>query len=211
MKKTLLFLFTLTFTQLFAQSTTEKELETIETPEQIESYLATKNSKKNKVITFNEEKHKTILAKALFKLGTGRTKTVENEFEKTFYKVVAKKSKTYYRASYIYLDGSKYTLESINDLRKNIIGRYNAGATFNFLAKQYSMDANANKGGDLGWFTNGDLHPDFEQAILKNTHTIGEAFTLDIPSQNWYYVVVLTEEPKEIPEIEVLKIVEPKV
>ena len=82
MHKQLLVLIFIGFTSvLTAQTSTEEELLVIETPEQIETYLETKKSKKNKLITFNEEKHKTILAKALFKLPTGGTKVNENEFE----------------------------------------------------------------------------------------------------------------------------------
>lgn len=194
-----------------AQTSTEDDLASIETPEQVEHYLETKKSKKNKLITFNEEKHKTRLAKSLFKLPKGGTTTSENEFEKTYYKVINKTTKTYHRASYIFLDGSKYDLKNINDLRDIIITKYRNGVPFSFLAKQYSMDQNAKKGGDLGWFTTGDLHPDFESELLKNNHEINDIFTLDVPAQKWYYVVIKTHEPKDISEIEVLKIVEPKV
>jgi len=193
-----------------AQTSIENDLANIETTEQVERFLETKNSKKNKLITFNEEKHKTRLAKSLFKLGVGGTTTNENEFEKTYYKIIEKNTKTYHRAAYIFLDGNKYDMKNINDLRDIIITKYHNGVPFSFLAKQYSMDQNAKKGGDLGWFTTGDLHPDFENELLKSNHEINDIFTLDIPSQKWYYVVVKTHEPKDILEIEVLKIVEPK-
>lgn len=211
MFKNLLALFLISTTSLLsAQTSTEKELDIIETPEQIESYLETKKSKKNKLITFNEEKHKTILAKELFKLGIGGKKVNENEFEKTFYKVINKTKNTYYRVAYIYLDGSKYSLADINRLQDKIIAQYHNGAPFDFLAKQNSMDSNANKGGDLGWVLKGEMLSDFETEVLNEDHKLNDIFTVDIPSQNWYYVVLKTHEPKDISEIEVLKIVEAK-
>ena len=211
MFKNLFILFFISTTAfLTAQTSTEEELQILDTPEQVESYLETKNSKKNKLITFNEEKHKTILAKELFKLNIGGTKVNENEFDKTFYKVINKNKKTYHRVAYIYLDGSKYSLSYINILREKIIAQYHNGATFDFLAKQYSMDGNANKGGDLGWFLKGEMHSDFENEIVNNNHELNAVFTIDIPSENWYYVVLKTHEPKDISEIEVLKIVEAK-
>lgn len=210
MKKHLLFAAIISVSALLnAQNSTEKELEFIETPEQIDSYLELKKSKENKLITFNEEKHKTILSKELFELSKGGIKTVSTNFEKTIYKVVEKSNTTNYRAAYIYLDGTKYSKSDLNTLRTKIINEYNNGAPFDFLAKRYSMDENANKGGDLGWFAQGDMHPEFENEIINGNHSLNEIFTLDIPSENWFYVILNTHEPKDISEIKVLKIVEP--
>ncbi|WP_298345980.1 peptidylprolyl isomerase [uncultured Algibacter sp.] len=209
-KQLLTLLFIGITTILTAQTSTEAELQILKTPKQIENYLEIKNSKKNKLITFNEEKHKTILAKDLFKLHVGATKVNEGEFEKTFYKVINKSKNTYHRVAYIYLDASKYSIPEINNLREKIIAQYNNGASFDFLAKQYSMDSNANKGGDLGWFLKGDMHSDFENEVLNENHSLNDIFTIDIPSEKWYYVVLKTHEAKEISEIDVLKIVEAK-
>ncbi|MFG6685921.1 peptidylprolyl isomerase [Mariniflexile sp. HNIBRBA6329] len=209
MTKHLLFAVILSGSALLnAQNSTEKELELIETPEQIENYLELKNSKDNKLITFNEEKHKTILAKELFELSKGGIKTIKNNFDKTIYKVIEKTKTTNYRAAYIYLDGTKYSTSDLNTLRTKIINEYKNGAPFDFLANKYSMDENANRGGDLGWFAQGDMYPDFENEIINGNHGLNDIFTLDIPSKNWYYVVLKTHEPKDISEIKVLKIVE---
>jgi parvulin-like peptidyl-prolyl isomerase len=196
---------------LTAQTSIEEELKVLESPEQVKSYLEFKASKKNKIIVFNEEKHKTILAKELFKQNIGGTKINKNEFEKTYYKVINKTEKTYHRLAYIYLDGAEYSLDELNDLRDKIISQYHNGAPFDFLAKQYSMDGNAKKGGDLGWFLEGEMHPDFEVAIFNTDYNVNDIFTVDIPSENWYYVVLKTHDPKDISEIEVLKIVESKI
>jgi parvulin-like peptidyl-prolyl isomerase len=203
-----IFCFSLVIT---AQTSVEDELEIIESPEQVKIYLEKKSSEKNKIIVFNEVKHKTKLAKELFKQHVGGTIVNENEFEKTYYKVITKTAKTYHRVSYIYLDGTKYKLEDLNKLRDKIIAQYKNGAPFDFLAKQYSMDENAKKGGDLGWFLKGEMHPEFENAVLNTGYSINDIFTIDIPSKNWYYVVLKTHEPKDILEIEVLKIVESKI
>jgi parvulin-like peptidyl-prolyl isomerase len=39
--------------------------------------------------------------------------------------------------------------------------------TFEELARRHSQDSNAQAGGDLGWFTKGDLDPDFEAEAFK--------------------------------------------
>lgn len=209
LKKSLLLLLISSSSFLIAQNSTEKELKLIETTEQAESFLETKKSRKNKVITFNEEKHKTVLAKKLFKLNVGGTKVYDSEFQKTFYKVIKKSKKTYYRVAYIFLDGSKYKIKDLKKLREDIIARYENGAPFDFLAKQHSMDGTANKGGDLGWFLEDEMHPDFEEEAINKPHSVNDIFTVDIPSENWYYIILKTHEPKEILEIEVLKVVEP--
>lgn len=190
---------------IHAQEAVETFLDSINDIEKAELYLTSNPSKSNKLVTFNEEKHKTILANDLFSKGSS---TIENDFEKVHYKVVETKSITHYRVSYIYLDGKKLNTSEINTLRSQIINKYTSGVSFEKLAKQYSMDGNANRGGDLGWFAKGEMHPIFEEAIINSD--LNQIFSIDIPESNWYYVVLVTHEPKNIKEISVLKIVTPK-
>lgn len=92
------------------------------------------------------------------------------------------------RVSYIYLDGSKLKIEEIEALRKKIISEYGNGISFAALANKYTMD-NA-KDGDLGWFDEGQMEKSFQDEILK--HKKGSIFTVDIPANNWFYVVLKT-------------------
>ena len=208
LKKSLFYLLIILSTTLTAQSAIEKELDSITSFEQAKTYLKSKIFKHNNFIVFNEEKHKTILAKDLFKLSLGGTKTYENHHEKTIYKVLEKTQIPNYRVSYIYIDGNKHSLNNINNLRTTLVRKYKAGAPFHFLAKQYSMDVNAERGGDLGWFVKGELHPEFESKVIDENHPINDIFTIDITSKKWYYVVLKTFEPRNISEIKVLKIIE---
>jgi len=210
MDKPYLILFFILGLSAHTQTSTKKDLKLIESNNQALSYLESKSSKKNKLITFNEEKHNTTLAKALFKLSKGRTKVEENEFNKIYYKVVEKNKTKHYRISTIYFDGHKIDKEDINTLRQEIIKKYKNGLPFSNLVKKYSMGKNVDKGGDIGWFAKGEIAKEFDQEIITNTHEIGDIFTIDIPLEKKYYVVVKTHDPKEINEIKVLKIVESK-
>lgn len=57
---------------------------------------------------------------------------------------------------------SSDALRKLTDLKQRLA---NKSATFEELAKLYSNDLSASKGGDLGWIYPGDTAPEFEQAM----------------------------------------------
>lgn len=191
----------------FAQDAIEQELDSVLNLNQAERFLKTHPHKGNEIIIFNEENHQTNMVRDLF--SRGRV-TVESERYNTHYKVVERNAIPHYRASYVYLDGSKMNDSEINSTRNSIIKKYNEGVPFSQLANQYSMDENANRGGDLGWFTKGTYYPDFEYAITSGSHQLNEIFILDVDEKNWHYVILMTFDVKEIREVKALKIVTPK-
>lgn len=210
MTKQIFFLFLLVFsTVLTAQNSIEEELELLQTPKEIETFLKSTKSKKSMLVTFNEEKHKTTLAKQLFELSIGGVKTIKTDYDKTIYKVIEKTEALNYRVRYIALDGNILNKNDISNTRASILKKYNNGASFDFLAQRYSMDKNATRGGDTGWFSEVENMHEFEDIIIANTHAVDDIFTIDMPSTNKYYVILKTHEPKNIAEINVLKIVEP--
>ncbi|MBO6881782.1 peptidylprolyl isomerase [Winogradskyella sp.] len=191
----------------FSQDSLEQELDSISTTEEAKTFAKThKKANKSKLYTFNKEKHKTRLADDLFKLSKGAKKVVKSEDKTTYYKIIDKENVLHYRASYIYFDGNKMSLEDINKKRAKIMAQYKQGYRFDALAKLHSMDISANRGGDLGWFPEGKMHPEFEEAI-KN-HNTNDIFTLDIEEGKWYYIVLKTYDAKPIEEITVLKYTE---
>lgn len=52
--------------------------------------------------------------------------------------------------------------QRLSQIRQRIV---NGGASFADMARQYSQDANAPQGGDLGWVNPGEMVPAFEQAM----------------------------------------------
>jgi parvulin-like peptidyl-prolyl isomerase len=192
-----------------AQNNIENDLLTVENTDQVKLFLESSSNKDGKIIVFNEEKHKTILAGELFQLFKGAMKTVVNDYEKIYYKVIEKNEAPCYRVSYIYLDATKLSIKDINLLRVDIIKKHKDGVPFDFLARQFSMDESAKKGGDSGWFKEGDNLFDFEKSVARGNHQLEDVFVVDSPQTNSYYVVLQSHEPKNISEIKVLKIVEP--
>jgi parvulin-like peptidyl-prolyl isomerase len=210
MLKTLLCCLTVLFSTLtIAQNDFEKEIDSISTELDATSFLEHNKSTKGKFITFNREKHNTKLADDLFKLSTGGKKVYKTEMYKTYYKVIEKVETPHYRISCIYFNGKEKSLEEITQLRKDIIAKFNTGFPFKNLAKRYSMDRNANRGGDLGWLAKGEMYTEFEDQIINSNYTVGDIFTVDVTSQQWYYVVLKTHDTKMIEEIKVLKVTEP--
>ena len=203
MKQLLVLLFLCPLLAL-SQNSIEQELDSISTTDEAKSFAkAHKKINQSKVFIFNKEKHKTKLANELFKLSVGGKKVVKKEDKKTYYKVIDKEKKTHHRVSYIFFDGRKLTAEEINSKRQKIIKQYKQGYKFEALARLHSMDPIAKKGGDLGWFPEGRMHPDFENAVIS--HSKDDIFTIDIADRQWHYIVLKTHEAQAIEEITVLK------
>jgi len=192
-----------------AQKNLEEELDTITSPESAKKYIKN-NRGNNQIITFNEEKHKTELAKEVLDMNMGGRMIIRNEIENIHYKVIDKKEITYYRVNYIMLDGTVMKISEIRNLRPRLISEIKAGTSINKLANRFSMDNNRNRGGDSGWITFGDMLPEFEQQVMNDDHNVDDIFTVDVDSNRWYYVVKKTHEKKSITEVKVLKVVESK-
>lgn len=190
------------------QSNFETELDSIHDETQAAKFLETHKSNNGQLFVFNKEKHKTQLAKELFGMGKGSSKVIATDIEKIHYKIIDKYEIPYYRVSYVYFDGTKKSKEEIFELQQRVIQKYKEGFRFKDLAKQYSMDASANRGGDLGWFTRGDMAPEFEEAVINSGNNIDDIFTVEVPERNWHYVVLKTHSTKLIEEIKVLKVTE---
>jgi parvulin-like peptidyl-prolyl isomerase len=185
------------FLNLHSQSI-ENKLDNIKTIEEAEKFVVDNPELTPEIFTVSPEMD-TVNVPAHFK--TFKVGHILNEGGNIFKVISVNKGKAF-RVSYVYLDGSKLSISEINKLRPQIISQYKKGTPFSDLAKKYTMDGNVT--GDLNWFTEGMMVPEFESAV-KN-HKKGELFTVDIPEKKWYYVTFKTHEDKEMTEITMLKV-----
>ena len=76
---------------------------------------------------------------------------------------------------------------------EDLLKQLKNGADFAELAKKYSDDGSKDQGGDLGWFTHGQMVPEFDSAAfaLKPKELSGV-----VTSQFGYHIIqVLEKEP----------------
>ncbi len=118
------------------------------------------------------------------------------------YKILFESNVKAFRVSYVFLDGNKLSLNEIENLRTGILKDYLNGISFTSLANKNTMDNS--KDGDLGWFIEGMMVPNFEIAI-KN-HKINDIFKVDLTNEKWYYIILKTFNDRQVKELSVIKI-----
>ncbi|MEE8359619.1 MAG: peptidylprolyl isomerase [Candidatus Omnitrophota bacterium] len=88
-----------------------------------------------------------------------------------------------YRASHILVD----TMEEASQISDKLT----AGALFEELAREYSKDVTSKRGGDIGYFSSGQMLPEFEDACIKLK--IGET-SGPVKTQFGYHIIKLTDK-----------------
>ncbi len=78
-------------------------------------------------------------------------------------------------------------------LAESLLDRARKGEDFAKLAKEYSTDASASQGGDLGLTESGELAPEYEDAVGKLK--VGEISGL-VKTQFGYHIIKLTDRKK---------------
>ncbi|MFW9808266.1 MAG: peptidylprolyl isomerase [Candidatus Thorarchaeota archaeon] len=86
------------------------------------------------------------------------------------------------RASHILVDKHSQALALINKIRE--------GEDFGKVAKQYSTCPSKKKGGDLGWFTKGQMVPEFERAAFNLS--VGAMTTEPVKTKFGYHIIKRT-------------------
>ncbi|WP_178985530.1 peptidylprolyl isomerase [Winogradskyella helgolandensis] len=192
----------------FSQTSFEKQLDSISTPEEATSFLKENKPTHGKLFTFNKEKHKTRLADDLFNLSKGGKKVSRTDFKKTFYKVIDKAEVDYYKFNIIVFDAAKTSNEDAKTKRSKVLAQYESGYRFKDLAKHNSVGPTAKMGGDTGWIKAGEMSEAFDNEAFNEDHTLNEIFSIDDLENKKYYLVIKTENRTPIEEITVLKFTE---
>src|SRR6185437_124933 len=138
MKNSILGLFLLFSVSLPAQPTVTEQFQKIGTIEQAQQYIDANPSLKPTLLKLSYGKDSTLIDKRLLRQKKGDIFSVGY----VTYKVIEGTETVAYRASYIFLDGSTLSAPEVDSLKKLIVQKASAGASFDQLSDQYTMDGN---------------------------------------------------------------------
>jgi parvulin-like peptidyl-prolyl isomerase len=184
---------------VWAQPTVTDQFKKINTVEEANDWAKANASLKPEVFKLSVGKDSSLIDKRLLKQNKGDVFSVGY----VTYKVVDANQSIQFRSSYIFLDGSSLGNSELDSLRKIIITKINAGANWDQLSDQYTMDGNKTHG-DTGWFFGPETVPAELQDAIKN-HKQGDVFAVDVSDKQWHYIVKKTFDDNFKKEITVLK------
>lgn len=141
-----------------------------------------------------ERQRENVLARALLKRYLDQHPVTDAEVEQRYKEEVAKTHNTEYRARHI-------LLKSEEDARR-VIAELKRGASFTALARRESADArSAKQGGDLGWFNEGQMVPEFFTAVkqLKKGQVSPEPVKTEF---GWHVIKLDDTRPLRAPDLE---------
>jgi len=195
--KIILFLIFLSLCSIFHSQTKEEAIEVLETVNDLSQVDSLKHVHSDWYITSSKTLpvgfgYDSLLFHA--KVGEIVETQISNKAPKFQRKVIAKGNEEVCKAMYIYLNGKKHTMTEIQKLREEIINKYNNGTPFLELVKMYNEDGNPT--GELNWFYRGMMTEEFDTAVRKQK--AGKIFIVDVPINDWFYVVLKSEENKTL-------------
>jgi parvulin-like peptidyl-prolyl isomerase len=182
-----------------AQETVTEQFQKINTMQQAEQFIAANPQLKPTILRLSVGKDTALIEKRLLRQKQGDIFSVGY----VTYKVLEAKDTTDYRANYIFLDGSSLSPSEVDSLKKVIVQKAQAGASFEELSDQYTMDGNTTRG-DTDWFFGEYMFPkEFQDAVAS--HKKGEIFFVDVSEKQWHYIVKKTHDDRVKKDIVVLR------
>ncbi|HEV2355646.1 MAG TPA: peptidylprolyl isomerase [Puia sp.] len=199
MKNCLFGLLLLCSVPALAQPTVRDQFGKIGTVQEAQAWIAANPQLKPALLHLVAGKDSTLIDKRLLRQNQGDIFAVGY----VTYKVIESKESVKYRASYIYLDGSTLSPSELDSLRKVIVDKIKAGANWDQLSDQYTMDGNTTHG-DTGWFF-GELQMPKEFQDAVKAHNKGDIFFVDVPDRNWHYIVKKTYDDDDQKDATILR------
>ena len=115
-----------------------------------------------------------------------KTAVTEDKLKARYEEIIVEQSDVEeYKVSHILVSTEEEAQEIEKKLKK--------GADFSKLAKEFSLDGNKDKGGELDYFTKGQMVPAFEEAVVKLK--VGEVSGI-IKTDFGYHIIKLLDKRK---------------
>jgi len=187
---------------VFGQASAQQLLASVENPHDADIFAMHHSQLQPDILSLTSGYDTAALHQQLFKMKKGDVVTNKDRS----YKILEDTTEYAFQASYIYLDGSRLSQAAIDSIRTLILKRYKAGVSFETLADKYTMDHNPDHGA-LHPFAAVMMVKEFETGVRQ--HVKGDIFTIDVPGNQWYYVVKKTADDKVTRTITVLSIITP--
>src|SRR5690606_3402619 len=90
-------------------------------------------------------------------------------------------------------DDTEAAKKEAREQARTILKDIRGGADFAAKAREFGTDGTASRGGDLGWFTTGQMVPPFEKAIFGATKA---GLLADVVETDYGFHIVEVTEPK---------------
>jgi peptidyl-prolyl cis-trans isomerase C len=144
-----------------------------------------------------KRQHENVLARAMLRKYLKDNPITDEEVQKRYEQETEKANKNEYRARHI--------LVRTEEEAKEIIAELNKGANFNTLAQKKSIDVRSGKqGGDLGWFSQEVIVPEFFNAVT--TMKKGEVSKEPVKSDfGWHVIKFEDSRPRKMPTLDQAK------
>lgn len=104
---------------------------------------------------------------------------------------------TYYDESYQTPMEAQHILVETEEEAQNVLTRLEEGEEFDALAQELSLDSTAANGGLLGEFTEGQMVPEFEEAVKNGTN--GEVVPEPVESEYGFHVIKVLNNGEKQP------------
>jgi hypothetical protein len=199
MKISIVGLFLLISAAAFAQPTVTEQFQKITTVAQAEQYVGANKELKPAILHLSYGRDSSLIEKRLLRQAKGDVFSVGY----VTYKVIEATDTVAYRCSYVFLDGSSLSPKEVDSLKQIILKKATAGAPFEKLSDDYTMDGN-NAHGDTGWFFGEAMVPKELQEAVK-AHKLGDIFTVDVSDKQWHYIAKKTYDDQVKKDITVLR------